>query len=185
MKPCLRPDACVNKHQVTLVHQISSSRQLHEICFSIWCYFSPPKYNRMWFIIFKTYHPKVEGVRHIGDFVTFLIPVQTAFQGLSKWFYFTTLIVTTPYSGFNIGFSRLLLGYDKLSPICASILLICISFLSSSKPVIKCSDLPVLAGFLHVFTGLFIQFCQLNPWYKSISLMHLHSFFLVEYVTQK
>lgn len=82
--------------------------------------FSPPKYNRMWFIIFKTYHPKVEDVRHIGDFVTFLIPVQTAFQGLSKWFYFTTLIVTTPYSGFNIGFSRLLLGYDKLSPICAS-----------------------------------------------------------------
>lgn len=123
--------------------------------------FSPPKYNRMWFIIFKTYHPKVEGVRHIGDFVTFLIPVQTAFQGLSKWFYFTTLIVTTPYSGFNTGFSRLLLGYDKLSPICASILLICISFLSSS--VIKCSALPVLAGSLHVFTGLFIQFCQLNP----------------------
>lgn len=141
-------------------------------------------------IIFKTYHLKLEGVRHIGDFVTFLITVQTAFQGLSKWFCFTTLVVTTPYSGFNICFSRFLLGCDELSPICSSILLICINvhkvgFLNSSKPVIKCSDFPLLAGYLHLFTGLFIQFCQLDPWYKSISLMHLHGFFLVEYVTQK
>lgn len=67
---------------------------------------------------------KGEGVRHIDAFVMLLISVETAFQSLLKWFCFTALLITTPYSAFNICFFRLSLGYNELSPICSSILLI-------------------------------------------------------------
>lgn len=110
----------VNKRQVTHVQQISSSRQLCKIHFSIqgYLFFSlnTTEYNLSF--------SKVEGVGHVDVFVTFLIPtVQTAFQGLLKWCCFTALVVTIPYSGLNICFSRLSLGYDELSPIYSSILL--------------------------------------------------------------
>lgn len=55
---------------------------------------------------FENFHLKVKlfflGIWII--FVTFFIPVQAAFQCLSKWFCFTALLDTTPYSVFKIGF---------------------------------------------------------------------------------
>lgn len=100
------------------MHQISSPRQLYKIFFSIQGYLFFPLNTTEYNLSFS----KVEGVSHIDAFVTFLIPaVQTAFQGLLIWFCFTAVVVTIPYSGFSICFSRLSLGYDELSPICSSI----------------------------------------------------------------